>query len=151
VALNVPIGVSATVDLTDQQWRVACSANGQGHISRRSYETPNIAAYPGPYGRSPRFRESTLALAVSRVLHWPVLDKDTLKSPLLLAGISEEVAAGTAYELLFALAREILVEQHISVILDSPARFPIILERATELAQAAGARLKLVRCLQMIS
>ena len=88
--------------------------------------------------------KSTVALGLGAALHWPVVDKDTLKSTLLNAGIAEGVAAGAAYDLLLALGRDILVQQKQSVILDSPTTWPITLERAEGLALAAGADLKVV-------
>jgi predicted kinase len=90
--------------------------------------------------------KTTLALAFGQTLGWPVVDKDTLKSPLLLAGVAEEVAGPASYALLLAMAQDLLVRQRLSTILDSPGRFRFVLERAQEMAEQAGATLKIVFC-----
>src|SRR5947207_8457854 len=92
--------------------------------------------------------KTTLAAALGRTLQWPVLDKDWLKSSLLNQdlGTSMEITGTIAYELLFAMAEDLLVRQLLSIILDTPARYPFILNRANKLAQEAGAQLKVVLC-----
>ncbi len=91
--------------------------------------------------------KTTLALALGRILHWPVIDKDTLKSTLLLAGIAEQTAGPTAYDLMFAMGQDLLVQQGLSVILDSPALYARGIKRAVEMADMANARFKVVLCL----
>ncbi len=91
--------------------------------------------------------KTTLALALGRILHWPVIDKDTLKSTLLLAGIAEQTAGPTAYDLMFAMGQDLLVQQGLSVILDSPALYARGIKRASEMAEMASARFKVVLCL----
>src|SRR5262245_19386288 len=91
--------------------------------------------------------KSTLALALGRALGWPVVDKDTLKATLLDGDLPERAAAYTAYDLLYALAHDLLVRQHLSAILDSPTTFPTAYERVAAVAQAAGAGLVTVLCL----
>ena len=91
--------------------------------------------------------KSTLALALGRALGSAVIDKDTLHSTLLTAGLPNALAAPTAYELMLALARDLLIEQWRSVILDSPALHPSTVQRATELARLAGVPLVVVLCL----
>lgn len=88
--------------------------------------------------------KSTLAIALSRALGWPTIDKDILKSTLLTAGIIDANANISAYELLYALARHFLMEQAFSVILDSPDPALHILR---DLANEAGATLKIILCL----
>ncbi len=44
------------------------------------------------------------------------------------------------------MAQDLLVKQHLSVILDSPGRFPFVLEQVKEMTERAGARLKIIRC-----
>jgi hypothetical protein len=44
------------------------------------------------------------------------------------------------------IAQDLLVKQHLSVILDSPGRFPFVLEQVKEMTERAGARLKIIRC-----
>jgi predicted kinase len=91
--------------------------------------------------------KTTLALALGRELGWPVIDKDALKSPLVVAGIPNELAGPTAYELLFAVGRDILVRQRRSVILDSPALYAICIEQARRIAAEGDADLRVILCM----
>jgi predicted kinase len=90
--------------------------------------------------------KTTLASALGRILHWPVIDKDLLKSTLLALQASEELAGPASYELLFAIAEELLVNQRLSLILDSPALYLVNVERARAIVHAADAQLKVVLC-----
>jgi predicted kinase len=92
--------------------------------------------------------KTTLAGALGRVLHWTVLDKDLLKSSLLRLqlGMPEEEIGRISYELLFVLAEDILVRQHSSVILDTSARHPFILEHASQIVCASGVQMKTILC-----
>src|SRR5712691_864816 len=90
--------------------------------------------------------KTTLALAISQIVGWPVIDKDSLKSPLLTSGISEEHAGPASYALMLELAHDLLVQQHLSVILDSPGRFPHVLDRVHALTEQVGAGLKIIYC-----
>jgi predicted kinase len=91
--------------------------------------------------------KTTLALAVSRALGWPVVDKDTLKSSILEAGVPEEIAGRASYDLMFDVGRDLVLHQRLSAILDSPAGYPVVIRRAEDLAREAGARLRFVLCL----
>lgn len=90
--------------------------------------------------------KTTLALALGRVFGWPVIDKDSLKSPLLTTGISDELAGPASYALLLEMARDLLVQQRLSIILDSPARYRTVLEHVVSLTHQAGAHLKIILC-----
>lgn len=90
--------------------------------------------------------KTTLALAIGRTWGWPVIDKDSLKSPLLAGGVSPELAGPASYTLMLEMAQDLLVKQRLSVILDSPGRFPFVLERVKEMAEQTGARLKIIQC-----
>jgi len=68
--------------------------------------------------------KTTPALALGRSLGWPVIDKDSLKSPMLTKGISNDLAGPASYALMLAMADDLLVRQRLSAILDSPGRFP---------------------------
>src|SRR5262249_34508237 len=105
--------------------------------------TPSLILMAGLTGAG----KTTLALALGAALGWPVLDKDTLKSTLLEANLGEAIAARAAYDLLFALARDLVVRQRRSIILDSPTRFPFILEAAQAIAQEGNALLSVILCL----
>jgi predicted kinase len=91
--------------------------------------------------------KSTLALALGRALGWPVLDKDTLKSTLLAAGMEDLAAGRTSYDLFYALARDLFARQRLCVILDSPTFYPRQVETSVALAREANAALKVVLCL----
>ena len=90
--------------------------------------------------------KTTLALALGRTFGWPVIDKDSLKSPLLTIGVSEELAGPASYALMLEMAHDLLVQQGLSVILDSPGRFPFVLERVLDMTEQVGANLKIIRC-----
>lgn len=90
--------------------------------------------------------KTSLALALGQMRSWPVIDKDSLKSPLLTGGISPELAGSASYMLMLELAQDLLVKQHLSVILDSPGRFPFVLERVKAMTEQVGARLKIIQC-----
>jgi GrpB-like predicted nucleotidyltransferase (UPF0157 family)/predicted kinase len=94
---------------------------------------------------APGSGKSTIARAVADRTGATVLDKDVVKSTLLDGGIDEATAGPLAYEVHFALARA-LVEQGRSVVLDSPAYWPEVEQRARRLADTAGARFLLVEC-----
>jgi hypothetical protein len=72
-------------------------------------------------------------LALSRIWDRPVIDKDSLTSPLLTGGVSPELAGPASYALMIEIAHDLLVTQHLSVILDSPGRFPFVFERLKEI------------------
>ena len=91
--------------------------------------------------------KTTLALALGRSLGWPVIDKDTLKSPMLTKGISNDLAGPASYALMLELADDLLVRQNLSAILDSPARFPFVLDRVQAISTQTGATLKIIRCI----
>ena len=105
--------------------------------------TLTLVLMAGPPGSG----KTTLALMLSRALGWPVVDKDTLKSPMLKAGVPEDIAGPASYDLMFEVGRDLLVRQGLSAILDSPAGYPEVIERAEELARDAGAGLNVVLCL----
>ncbi len=90
--------------------------------------------------------KSTLALGLSRALGWPVVDKDIFDAVLRAAGIADNPTA-IAYDLMLALAKDLLAEQRLSVILDCPAVYPARVEQAAALARAAGACFNVVLCL----
>ena len=88
-------------------------------------------------------------MALGHALQWLILDKDWLKLSLLNqeSGISQEKIGEMAYELLFAMTEHILVQQQLSAILDTSARYLFIMERAAHIAHIAEARLKVILCI----
>lgn len=90
--------------------------------------------------------KSTLALALGRKLGWPVLDKDTIKVALLEEGVPESTAGPASYSVPLALCRNLVVQQQLSMIFDSPAAYPNVVEQAREIADAAGGRLEVIFC-----
>ncbi len=92
--------------------------------------------------------KSTLAYALSRALNWHVINKDKHKEVLLQQGWDDETAGIAAYELAFETARDVLVWQQGSVILDSAALHTFILQKALNLLELVqGARLKVILCI----
>ena len=90
--------------------------------------------------------KSTLANAVGRRLAWPVIDKDTVKSGLLDLGAPEELAAEASYELLHRLARDIVMNQGLPVILDTPSSYERVIETCSRIAEEADGVLCIVLC-----
>lgn len=97
--------------------------------------------------------KSTVAHALGRRLGWPVLDKDTIKSTLMdasppgidLAALGLDLDL-VAYELLHALVVDLLVQQELSMILDTPALRPAVVRRMLDLVDSSGATLKVLLC-----
>jgi predicted kinase len=90
--------------------------------------------------------KSTLALAVGQRVGWPVLDKDTIKSGLLELGAEEDLAAKASYTLLHELAQDLVDSQGQSVILDTPSSYESVFETCSQIAEDAGANLRIVLC-----
>src|SRR5215468_4750140 len=91
-----------------------------------------MAGFPGT-------GKTTLAAALGKALGFPVINKDYLKESLLLAAatgaITDEELGRAVYEIVFAFAHDMLVRQQISIILDTAALHPFILERALNIAR----------------
>lgn len=90
--------------------------------------------------------KTTLARALGQKLGWPVLDKDTVKTALLEESVPEAIAGPASYYLLLALCQDLLVQQQLSVIFDSPAAYPNVVERARQIVLVAGGQLKIIYC-----
>jgi len=90
--------------------------------------------------------KSTLALALGRELGWPVLDKDTIKVALLEEEVPESTAGPASYSVPLALCRDLMAQQQLSVIFDSPAAYPNVVEQAQKIADAVGGQLKVIFC-----
>lgn len=105
--------------------------------------TPTLVLVAGLPGAG----KTTLALALGRILGWPVLDKDTIKSALLPLDIPDSVAGWASYRLLPALARDLITRQGQSVILDGPFVYSDIVGQVVDTAAETRARLRVVLCL----
>lgn len=92
--------------------------------------------------------KTTLARLMGKALGWPVVSKDLFKSSLILAraGMTDEEAGRIAYELLFDQAEDLIVRQRFSIIFDTSAHRPFILENAMRIVRAAGAGMKIIYC-----
>lgn|SRR3990167_5337941 len=65
-----------------------------------------------------------------------MLDRDVLKSTLKNDAIEEPVAAKVSYSLLWDIAKEFLVNQNFSLIIDTPCFFPQIVQNCEKLAES---------------
>ncbi len=81
--------------------------------------------------------KSAVARAVAPHLGAVVLDKDVIKAALLRAGVPEEQAGPSAYEVYFAQARE-LAGLGYDIVLDNPVFWPSVEERWHELCELTG-------------
>lgn len=91
--------------------------------------------------------KSTLAFALGQTLRWHVIDKDGHKEVLLRQGIETEIAGNATYELAFEIARNSIIKQKASVILDSAGLYPFILDKALNIIHSApDCRLKVILC-----
>ena len=92
--------------------------------------------------------KSTLAYALSRELGWHVVDKDAHKEVLLDHGIDVEFAGRLAYELAFRTLLDKLVKLQTSVIFDTAAMQPFILDKVRKIVTCAErADLKIILCI----
>lgn len=89
--------------------------------------------------------KSTVARAIGAELSAVVIDKDVIKAALLRNGIDEQQAAAAAYEVYFALARNVAAQGH-SLILDNPVFWPRVLENWRRLADDAGSPRIMIEC-----
>lgn len=113
-------------------------------MEKQSYTTPTLVLMAGLPGSG----KTTLATALGRELHWPVLSKDRYMTWLLKrhTGMTNDEAGWEAFEQVFEEAEEFLVEQRLSLILDTAAHRSFIVEEATGIAHTAKADLKTILC-----
>jgi predicted kinase len=89
--------------------------------------------------------KSTLAAAISAATGAVVLDHDTTKTAILRAGVPHPPAGFASYEVLFAVAADLVAQQH-SVVIDSPCLYESIARDGLEIASAHGIRYYFVEC-----
>lgn len=90
--------------------------------------------------------KSTFSLALGRALGWPVVDKDIFDTVARTTGVTQVRPTTLAYDLAFALLKDLLLEQRLSVILDCPAVTVAPVERGVQLAQQANACFQVILC-----
>jgi len=111
-------------------------------LACNSDSTPTLVVMAGLAGAG----KSTLARRLSDHLQWPIIDIDVIKTALLEEEFSNEVAGLATYSVSLAVCYDLVVRQHLSVILDSPARYPIILERARRIVEESNGTLRVIYC-----
>lgn len=89
--------------------------------------------------------KSTLGRALAPLVHAAILDHDTTKSALLGAGVPHPPAGAASYEVLFALAADLLAGG-VAVIIDSPSLYAGVPERGLAAASAAGVPYYFIEC-----
>jgi predicted kinase len=94
---------------------------------------------------APGTGKSTLVRALAAVRTAVILDNDIIKSAILDATVEWTLAGPAAYEVLFALAADML-SQGRRVILDSPSHYPQIPARGMAIAQAGNAAYRFIEC-----
>lgn len=94
---------------------------------------------------APGSGKTTLARAIAPQIGALVIDHDVTKSALLDANVPVSIAGGASYQVLNAMARDLLL-QGFSVIFDSPCFYIELLERGQRLAQEAGAVYRYIEC-----
>lgn len=86
---------------------------------------------------APGAGKSVLAAAIAQTRPAAIVNSDVVKSTLLDAGIAWRQAGPAAYQVLFALADDLLAQGH-SVILDSPSHYAFIPENGARVAVERG-------------
>jgi len=92
--------------------------------------------------------KSTLARQICRLTNTVLLDLDIVKSAVLASfqnDIDFKFAGKVAYDAIFSLAGSNL-ELGNSVVIDSPCRYEVILEKGIYLAKTYGASYKFIEC-----
>ncbi len=92
--------------------------------------------------------KSTLARALGRELGWHVVDKDAHKEVLLEHGLDADRAGRIAYDLAFRTLRDKLEKHKTSVIFDTAAMQPSIVDKVREIVSCIEhAELKIILCI----
>lgn len=89
--------------------------------------------------------KSTIAHAAATATGAIVLDHDTTKTALLEAGVAHPPAGAASYDVVHAIAADLLSQGH-SVIIDSPSLYESIPETGAAIAAQANARYLFVEC-----
>jgi predicted kinase len=89
--------------------------------------------------------KSTVAAHVVDTFGAVAVDYDVIKTAVLDAGVDLTRSAKAAYEVMYALARQMLAQGH-DVIMDSPCFWPRILNEGREIARAHDVSYRYVEC-----
>lgn len=89
--------------------------------------------------------KSTVAAHVVETFGAVALDYDVIKTAVLDSGADLDASAKAAYEVMYALARQVLGQGH-PVIMDSPCGWPRIVNEGREIAKAHGAGYRYIEC-----
>ncbi|MFC6161435.1 AAA family ATPase [Kribbella jiaozuonensis] len=89
--------------------------------------------------------KSTVARHVGARYGAIVVDLDVIRSAILDGGLPIEASGRAAYPVMFALTRDLL-DQGVSVVMDSPCGYDEILATGREIAGERGAAYKYVEC-----
>jgi len=89
--------------------------------------------------------KTTLSKELGNDLGWQVINKDEYKEALMKRGLGDDESSREAYEESFRLVFSTLLDKRKSVILDSAALQPFIVDRAKEIVQyVERAQLKVI-------
>lgn len=97
-------------------------------------------------GGAPGTGKTTLARALGAKLRSVVLTSDIIKSAMLDCDVEWSLAGSAGYATLFALAADLL-DQHCSVVIDSPSHYPAIPSHGQTIARQHRADYWLVECI----
>jgi len=89
--------------------------------------------------------KSTVAAHVVETFGAVAVDYDVIRTAVLDAGVDLAGSAKPAYEVMYALARQMLAQGH-DVIMDSPCFWPRILNQGMEIARAHDASYRYIEC-----
>ena len=90
--------------------------------------------------------KSTLAYKLGKELNFVVIDKENLKSCLLLSNISENISAPLSYHLVWEIAKDLLIKQKQSLIIDSVAGVKKDIQIAQKICELSNSMLRIIAC-----
>ena len=97
-----------------------------------------MAGYPGS-------GKSTLSKKIAKTTGAIVIDRDVIKSSLIVSDVPEKLLASAAHNVLFELARFYL-KMKLDVILDCPCYYELTVNRGADIANKCEAKYKYIEC-----